>query len=432
MAASQHGGVPVAGGGTRRYILRAAAGAAGGVLFATLFAACSSNGPADLSTGSVALTEAPAFDKKKQIKVALIVPLSAQGHTSVIGKSLKQAAELALFERDNPNLQLIIKDDKGTPEGARAAAEEAVKGGATLILGPLFAKSATAVAPIARQAGIPVIAFSNDRQVAGHGVYLLSFQPAPEVVRIVAYATQQGKRRFAALIPDDSFGRIVAASFKDAVAQRGGSVAVLETYQPTANAMLEPMRKVSEAIQAAEAESGGVDTLFVPGAQENLEMIARLLPQAEIDTGKIKLIGTGGMDYPNAGRDPKLLGAWYPGPDPRGWNDFSQKYAKSYGQAPPRIASLAYDAVSVAIALAGAPEGERYTAATLTRAGGFAGVDGAFRLLPDGTTDRALAILEVKNFGANIIDPPSSPVTAQPPAVSNAVPGVLRGLFNLN
>ena len=123
----------------------------------------------------------PGHRQGTGVKVALLVPLSAQGHAGLIGKSLKQAAELALFERDNPSLQLIVKDDKGTPEGAKAAAEEAIKGGAKLILGPLFAKSVTAVAPVARQAGVPVIAFSNDRQVAGNGVYLLSFQPAPEV-----------------------------------------------------------------------------------------------------------------------------------------------------------------------------------------------------------------------------------------------------------
>ena len=67
------------------------------------------------------------------------------------------------------------------------------------------------MAPVARQAHVPVIAFSTDRQVAGGGVYLLSFQPAPEVERVVAYAAQQGKRRFVALIPEDAFGKIVSA-----------------------------------------------------------------------------------------------------------------------------------------------------------------------------------------------------------------------------
>ena len=149
-----------------------------------------------------------------------------------------------------------------------------------------------------------------------------------------------------------------------------------------------------------------------------MELVARLLPQAEIDTAKVKLIGTGGMDYPNAGRDARLLGAWYPAPDPRGWSDFSQKYAKSYGQAPPRIASLAHDAVSLAIALSGGAEGQRYGAEQLTRPTGFTGVDGAFRLLPDGGTDRTLAILEVQKFGAGIVDAGSS---ASPGAATGSV-----------
>jgi branched-chain amino acid transport system substrate-binding protein len=403
---------------------------AGGFLCALMVAACSTGGGGPESTNPGPAAMAEPGPPRAGVKVALLVPMSAQGHAGLIGKSLKQAGELALFERDNPNLQLIVKDDKGTPEGAKAAAEEAIKGGARLILGPLFAKSATAVAPVARQAGVPVVAFSTDRQVAGNGVYLLSFQPAPEVARVVAFAAQQGKRRFAALIPQDALGKIVSVSFTEAVSRAGGRVVALETYAhpPSASGILEPMRKISAAIEAAEAEGAPVDALFLPGTQESLEIIARLLPQAEIDTQKVKLIGTGGMDYPSVGRDAKLVGAWYPAPDPRGWTDFAEKYAKSYGAAPPRIASLAYDAVSLAIALSGGGQGQRYDAAELTRASGFSGVDGAFRLLPDGGTDRALAILEVQKFGAGIVDAPAGLASAAPPATS-ALP---RANLNLN
>jgi ABC-type branched-subunit amino acid transport system substrate-binding protein len=412
-------------------LLAAGGRLAGGFLCALMIAACSTGGGGSDSAspaGPAAVAEpGPA---KTSVKVALLVPLSAQGHAGLIGKSLKQAGELALFERDNPSLQLIVKDDKGTPEGARIAAEEAIKGGARLILGPLFAKSATAVAPVARQAGVPVVAFSTDRQVAGNGVYLLSFQPAPEVTRVVAFAAQQGKRRFAALVPQDALGKIVSASFTEAVNRAGGSVVAMETYAhpPSASGILEPMRKISATIEAAEAAGAPIDALFLPGTQESLEIIARLLPQADINTEKVRLIGTGGMDYPNVGRDAKLVGAWYPAPDPRGWTDFAEKYAKSYGAAPPRIASLAYDAVSLAIALSGGGQGQRYDAAELTRASGFSGVDGAFRLLPDGGTDRALAILEVQKFGAGIVDAPAGLASAAPPATS-ALP---RGTFNLN
>jgi hypothetical protein len=191
------------------------------------------------------------------------------------------------------------------------------------------------------------------------------------------------------------------------------------------------MRKVSAAIQAAETNGTPVDALFLPGGQENVELVARLLPQAEIDTEKIKLIGTGGMDYPNAGHEARLVGAWYPAPDPRGWTDFSQKYAKTYGQAPPRIASLAHDAVNMAIALSsGGQEGQHYTTAQLTRAGGFTGVDGAFRLLPDGSTDRTLAILEVQKFGARVIDDGAGVASGTQPGNVRATSALPRSTLN--
>jgi len=248
----------------------------------------------------------------------------------------------------------------------------------------------------------------------------------------VAYAAQQGKLKFAALIPEDAFGKIAAAAFTEAVSRAGGTVVALETYPSSPNGVLEPMRKISAAIQAAETEGTPVDALFLPGGQENLELVARLLPQAEIDTEKIKLIGTGGMDYPNAGHDARLVGAWYPAPDPRGWTDFSQKYAKSYGQAPPRIASLAYDAVSMAIALSGGGEGPLYTSGQLTRASGFTGVDGAFRLLPDGTTDWSLAILEVQKFGAGVVDAGASLAADMPTGSTRATSAQPRSVLNLS
>jgi ABC-type branched-subunit amino acid transport system substrate-binding protein len=351
------------------------------------------------------------------VKVAVLAPLSSQGHPGVIAVSLKQAAELAVFERPNHNLELMVKDDKGTPEGAKAAAEDVLKRGATLILGPLYAKSVAAVGPVARKAGVPVVAFSSDREVAGSGVYLLSFQPEPEVERAVVFAAKRGMKRYAALIPEDGFGKVVEPVFRDAVARTGGSIVAIETYPGNANALLAPLRKISLDIANAEAEGGPVDALFLPGGQEYLELLGRLLPQAKIDTSRIKLLGTGGMDYPNAGRDAALIGAWYPGPDPRGWSEFAQKYAKSYSQAPPRIAGLAYDAVNLAIALAGDTGGQGFSTAALTRTGGFTGIDGAYRLLPDGTSERALAILEVQKFGSSVVEPAPS---LTPPAATAA------------
>jgi ABC-type branched-subunit amino acid transport system substrate-binding protein len=388
----------------------ALAQAASACLAAALLAACTGTShPPELATGPLQPALVPAAAAPRPVKVGLIVPLSAAGQPGLIGNALQHAGELALFERDNPNVQLLVKDDRGTPEGARAAAQEVLRDGARLLLGPLFAKSVMAVAPLAREAGVAVVAFSNDRQVAGNGVYLLGFQPLPEIDRIVGFAAAQGKRRYAALIPKGALGKIAEASLRAAVGRIQGSIVASEIYPPSANGVLDPLRRISDAIASAEDGGAPVDALFLPGGQEDVELIARLLPQAEIDTQKVKVLGTGGMDYPHAGREAKLVGAWYAAPDPSGWAAFAQAYAKSFGEAPPRIASLAYDAVSLVAALAADADATRFSAAALTRTSGFAGAEGSFRLHPDGTSERALAILEVGPFEATVIDAPLAP-----------------------
>ena len=84
--------------------------------------------------------------------------------------------------------------------------------GANLLIGPLLAHSVHAVAPISRAAGVPVIAFSSDRTVAGSGIYTMGFLPENEVERVVTYALSRGLSRFAVLAPDDAYGATVVSA----------------------------------------------------------------------------------------------------------------------------------------------------------------------------------------------------------------------------
>lgn len=312
---------------------------------------------------------------------------------------------MALFELDNPAIQLIAKDDKGTAEGARAAAQEAINEGAEIIIGPLFAEAVAGAASVARPAGIPVVAFSNDRKVAGNGVYLLSYLPETEVDRIVTYAAANGKRRFAALIPNGTYGAAIENAFRASVARSGGTIVALERYEPGANQMLEPAQRVFDIIKQAREMGAPVDALFLPGGQETLPSLGPQIAYAGIDTSQLKIIGTGAWEFPNIGRDQVFVGGWYPNPDPRGWRAFSERFARNFGQAPPRLASLAYDAMTMTINLSANGSSDRYAKATITRASGFSGVDGVVRFTPDGLSTRGLAILEVQKFGSTVIDP---------------------------
>jgi branched-chain amino acid transport system substrate-binding protein len=118
----------------------------------------------------------------------------------------------------------------------------------------------------------------------------------------------------------------------------------------------------------------------------------------------VKLVGSGSWEFANAGNTDLFVGGWYPGPDPQGWRAFSGQFIKSFGQPPPRVASIAYDAVGIAIAIASEPQGARFTAAGLTRPSGFAGVDGTIRLTAAGLAERQLAILEVQKMGSVVIE----------------------------
>ncbi|HEY7646638.1 MAG TPA: penicillin-binding protein activator, partial [Hyphomicrobiales bacterium] len=228
---------------SRRVMLRA------GLLLAGLaLAGCSIGGGGGILGEKAPDAQIAPGAAKPRVKVAVLLPLTGSNSQSV-AKALKQAGELALFDFDNPNVELVPKDTHGTPEGAKSAARDAVKEGAELIIGPLFANEVTAAAPEAKAGNIPMIAFSSDRKVAGNGVYLLSFLAGSDVPRIVSYAVTQQKTRFAALIPQTEYGRLVEQSFLAATKQIGAQVVAVKSYPQDANGMVAPVREIAALVK---------------------------------------------------------------------------------------------------------------------------------------------------------------------------------------
>src|SRR5277367_1525080 len=192
----------------------------------------------------------PAVAGNGQVKVGLILPLSAAGNAGVAAQSMKNAAEMALAEFQNPNIQLLIKDDGGSPQGAQQGTQQALDEGAEIILGPLFALSVPATAQLARARNVSVIAFSTDSSIAGRGVYLLSFLPESDVNLIVEYSASIGKRSFAALLPENAYGNVVEGAFKQAVGRKGGRIVAFEKYGADRTG---PARTVAQALGSADA-----------------------------------------------------------------------------------------------------------------------------------------------------------------------------------
>jgi ABC-type branched-subunit amino acid transport system substrate-binding protein len=332
-------------------------------------------------------------------RVALLLPLSAPGETARIANSMKQAAELALFDAGNPGITLITKDTGGNPAGAQAAAQAALAEGAELILGPLLGNEVQAVSPLARSANVSVIAFSSSSAVAGPGTYLHSFLPEEEVANIVRYAAQTGLRSLGAFLPKSSYGATIEKALTTSAQVYGTRMVAIEHYERSANGITGPAGRFAGRLAT------GMQAVLVPESGEVLRQIGSALGSVGITPNRLRFLGTGLWDDPLTPRVPIAVGGWYAGVAPELVNVFAQRFQRSYGATPPRLASLAYDAVSLAIILARAPQGMRFSPEQITNPQGFQGTNGLFRFTAAGLCERGLSILEVTPTGPRVVAP---------------------------
>src|SRR5215472_11854829 len=342
------------------------------------------------------------------VRIGIILPLSSSNSgTRLLAASMMKAAQLALYDSNNHDILLMTADDTGSAADAAASARNLLAQGAEVIIGPLFAQSVNAVAPLARDRGVPVLAFSTDASVAGDGVYLLSFLPQMEVKRVITFAARQGHTAFGAMIPETAYGEVVAKAFNESVTQAGAKIVDVERFSPSAGAIVEPAKALVKA---------NPDAVLIAQGGALLRGIAPTLSYKGLNRDRVKLLGTGLWDDPSVGREPLLVGGWFAAPEPDADDAFIAKYKSVYGTSPSQsqLAALAYDAVSLVALLASGQPYRRFTRDALTDPNGFAGVDGIFRLNVDGTVDRGLAILAVTPSGFQVVDP--APRTFQKPA----------------
>jgi branched-chain amino acid transport system substrate-binding protein len=383
----------------------------------------------------------PSASRGDQVHVALLLPLS--GPSAGIGRAMLDAAQMALFDIADEHFVLLPRDTEGTPEGAGRAATAAIADGAELILGPLLAAEVEVVKPLARQAGISIVAFSTADQLAGNGTFLLSFPPRQSVNRVVAFAHDRGATRFAALAPATPYGQLIIDALGSAAAAVGASVVQTETYDPAATDYRPVVRRLAnfderraalartrqqlaaagdeasrQALQRlAGRETAGdlaFDAVLLPDGGGQLKAVASLLPYYDIDASKVRVLGTGLWDEPGLGSEPALVGGWFAAPPPAARSEFERRFRELYRQPPPRLATLGYDATALAAILARKPRGTAFTPESLADPSGFAGVDGIFRFRPDGLVERGLAVLEVDRTSNRIVSP--APETFEQPA----------------
>lgn len=356
----------------------------------------SAEGPGDVARGDGGLT--PDFMRGKDVKRAgVLLPFShPNAQVRAEAEAMLAGIELALFENGGTDFLILPKDTAGRASTAEARADEALKEGADIILGPLFGTEVSPVRDAALRKSVPVIAFSNDRTVAGGGSYLASVMPEEEVVRIMGYAASRATRTFAFLGPDTAYGRQVETAMRAEAARNGWTLLGSGFYDPARSASGEVAR-IAGLIKAESSQVG----LVIAERGTKLLSIAPLLVVNGVDPGNTRFLGTSIWDDSTIWREPALAGAWFSAVDPANLGSFRDTYKRIYGRTPTDLAAAAYDAASLAITLAA---GNNMKHAGVTDPDGFMGVNGLFRFRLNGTSERGLAVKQISGSGASVVE----------------------------
>lgn len=336
--------------------------------------------------GPVASPQQPLQEPPRS-RIALLLPLT--GAQAPLGAAMQQAAELALFERGNRAVDFLPMDTGGSASGAAAAARRAASGGARMIVGPLTAAETSAASAPARAARIPILAFTNDAAQAGPGVWTMGVTPAQQVRRAMGAAMSDGAQRFALAGPDDSFGRALAAAMRSVAREWNLADPVIVLHPARAN----PATVGQELAQRA---GSGIDAVLIGTTGRMAREVAASLAPAGITNPAPRILGHAlWATDPEMGQEAALQGAIFAAPDPASRQRFDARFEGAFGERPPRLAGVAYDAAGVAARVVLTPRGQ----AGPNTGEVFDGVDGPVRLQPDGVVQRGLALFVIDGTG---------------------------------
>lgn len=334
--------------------------------------------------------------------IAILVPLT--GPNAEVGKSMLNAAQLAVAQTGSPKLE--SQDTRGTPDGAARAAQAAIAKGAGFLVGPLTAGETAAVAPVARAAGVPVLAFTSDPAMAQPGVWTLGITPAQQVRRLLVAMRAENRPRVAALLPQNAFGNALAAGLLQASTDLGLPPPDVFRHDNAPGALNDGLKQLETAERLhvpnqTATEPARIDGLLLGASGEALRQALPTLASYQNGPDHVRLLGTA-LWQREATRLGVIAGAWFAGPDPGPRAAFERRYAARYGGSPRDLASLAYDATSVARSVSGA---DGFNTGALLDPAGFSGADGLFVLLPDGMVRRGLVLFQIDATGARVVQP---------------------------
>jgi ABC-type branched-subunit amino acid transport system substrate-binding protein len=370
-----------------------------GMLVVAALGALAACEPVNTSLGR----SAPSVNTSAPVPVALLVPRgSGNASDEVLARALENAARLAISDLGDVAIDLRVYSSAASAATTQQVALQAVADGAKIILGPVYGENANAAAVAVAPSGVNVLAFSNNTSIAGGNLFILGPTFDNTAERLASYAVRQGKGRTVVVYSEDVAGRAGRAAVEAALARNGGTALGAVGHEFSQNGVVQAIPQIVSAVR-----SGAADSVFMTADTAGaLPLLTQLLPEAGISPTATQYIGLTRWDIPSQTMDlPGVQGGWFALPDPVMSERFRSRYEAAYGESPHPIGGLAYDGIAAIGALISSGRSDALDRDALTQSAGFQGVNGIFRLRPDGTNERGLAIAQIRDRQVVVIDP---------------------------
>ncbi|WP_138935578.1 penicillin-binding protein activator [Roseovarius arcticus] len=368
------------------------------VLSILWIAACEPAGMAGLGGGA-----GQPIDPGAPVMVALLVPHGSSGPgEAALARDLEAAARMAVADLSGVQIDLRVYGTAGQPAQAQQAALNAVADGAKIIIGPLHAESANAVAVAVAPKNVNVLAFSNNPTIAGGNLFILGQTFDNTADRLTRFAARQGKKRILTVYSNNLAGQLGQQAIAKAAANSGAQIVANVGYDFSQNGVVAAVPQITSA-----AQTNSADAIFLTANSAGaLPLFAQMLPENGLDPAMMQYIGLARWDTPPQTLAlPGVQGGWFAMPDQTKAARFQSRFAQTNGNQPHPIAGLAYDGIAAVGALIKTGKRNALSKSGLTQSAGFQGVDGVFRLRGDGTNQRGLAVATVRGGKVVILDP---------------------------
>ena len=353
--------------------------------------------------------------KDVELRVGFLLPLS--GDFEALGKDIAGGAEMALFQLQDPQIDIVFFDTEGGVK-AEQAARQAVASDVDIVVGPLFTQAVQKARPIFAASSIPVIALSNNIRSASPGNWVLGYLPEQQIDHLLGYAIGKNKIRIAILASEDPFGQQILEHAVSRLAQFGIQPVQISMLSPAAladeDSLKDAIKIFSRYIKPENHEDPlpepAYDVLILAGQPDFILRTAPVLAFYDLDPKRVTYLGTDLWARTDLVTEPSLQGSIITQAKLPPSEGFEKQWRSVFKTPSNTLARLGFDAFALiavtkqemkqkaeSSALAQSQKRTIDWWTSLIRAQGFQGFSGQFNFLPDGRNQRQYELFYIRN-----------------------------------